>query len=79
MHMKVFGLAAIMVLAMLASLHAQNKQKVMVMEIKEEIDPRMFRYVKLALEHAESTRADIVMLKWTPTAASSQTPKRLST
>jgi membrane-bound serine protease (ClpP class) len=33
---------------------AQNeKKKVMVMEIKAEIDPRMSRYVKLALEHAE--------------------------
>jgi membrane-bound serine protease (ClpP class) len=45
-----------------ASLHAQQKQKVMVMEIKDEIDPRMTRYVKLALAHAESTKADYVIV-----------------
>src|SRR5437879_1086899 len=43
-------------------LMAQNKPKVMVMEIKDEIDPRMFRYVKLALERAEKTKADYVIV-----------------
>lgn len=38
------------------------KPKVMVMEIKAEIDPRMARYVKLALEHAEKTNADYVIV-----------------
>ncbi|MBL7874024.1 MAG: nodulation protein NfeD [Cyclobacteriaceae bacterium] len=43
--------------------NAQNeKKKVMVMEIKAEIDPRMARYVKLALEHAETTQADILII-----------------
>ncbi len=41
---------------------AQNKTKVMVMEIKDEIDPRMLRYVKLALAHAEKTKADYVIV-----------------
>ena len=44
-------------------LHAQTKPKVMVMEIKSEIDPRMLRYVKLALEHADETKADYVIIE----------------
>lgn len=44
-------------------LHAQpDKKKVMVMEIKAEIDPRMSRYVRLALEHAEEINADIIII-----------------
>lgn len=35
----------------------------MVMEIKAEIDPRMLRYVTLALEHAEETKADYVIIE----------------
>ncbi|HRE67874.1 MAG TPA: NfeD family protein [Cyclobacteriaceae bacterium] len=38
------------------------KKKVMVMEIKAEIDPRIGRYVKLALEHADKTQADIIVV-----------------
>ena len=41
---------------------AQGKKNVMVMEIKAEIDPRMARYVKLALAHAEETKADLVII-----------------
>jgi membrane-bound serine protease (ClpP class) len=41
----------------------QNKKKVMVMEIKSEIDPRTTRYVKLAMEHAESIKADIIVVE----------------
>lgn len=41
---------------------AQQK-RVMVMEIKNEIDPRMTRYVELALRHAEETKADIVIIE----------------
>ncbi len=37
--------------------------KVMVMDVKNEIDPRMTRYVELALEHAEETKADIVIIE----------------
>src|SRR5688572_8547674 len=40
-----------------------TKQKVMVMEIKAEIDPRMTRYVMLALDHARSIEADIVIVE----------------
>src|SRR5258708_14378274 len=39
-----------------------GKLKVMVMDIKAEIDPRMLRYVKLALERAEKTKADYVIV-----------------
>lgn len=42
---------------------AQNeKKKVMVMEVKAEIDTRMARYVRLALDHAEETKADIIIV-----------------
>jgi membrane-bound serine protease (ClpP class) len=40
-----------------------QKTKVMVMEIKSEIDPRTNRYVELALQHAEQTKADIVIIE----------------
>lgn len=40
-----------------------SKKKVMVMEIKDEIDPRMTRYVELALDHARETQADIVVVE----------------
>lgn len=42
---------------------AQKKVKVMVMEIKAEIDPRMYRYVTLALNHANETNADYVIVE----------------
>ena len=45
-----------------ASLMAQEK-KVLVMEIKDVIDPRMHRYVDLALMEAEHTKADIVIIE----------------
>lgn len=41
---------------------AQQKQ-VMVMEIKREIDAPMKRYVDLAIDHAEKTKADIVIIE----------------
>lgn len=41
---------------------AQEKKKVMVMEIKAEIDPRMTRYVKLALANAEKIKADYIIV-----------------
>jgi membrane-bound serine protease (ClpP class) len=44
------------------SLQAQSK-RVMVMEIKSEIDPRTNRYVKLALDHASKIEADIVIIE----------------
>jgi membrane-bound serine protease (ClpP class) len=48
----------------LATLTVQaQKTKVMVMEIKSEIDPRTKRYVDLAISHAEKIEADIVILE----------------
>ncbi|HEX8040401.1 MAG TPA: NfeD family protein [Chryseosolibacter sp.] len=46
----------------MASLMAQEK-KVLVMEIKDVIDPRMHRYVDLALKDAEHINADIVIIE----------------
>ena len=40
-----------------------QKTKVMVMDIKSEIDPRTTRYVALALDHAKSTNADVVLIE----------------
>ena len=40
-----------------------QKKSVMVMEIKSEIDPRVTRYVELALKHAEEAKADIVIIE----------------
>jgi membrane-bound serine protease (ClpP class) len=46
-----------------SGVHAQTtKTKVMVLEVKSEIDPRMVRYVNLALQHAEKTKADYVIV-----------------
>src|SRR5437868_2563355 len=41
---------------------AEGKSKIVVMDIKAEIDTRMLRYVKLSLEHAEKTNADYVVI-----------------
>lgn len=46
----------------MASLMAQEKI-VMVMEVKDVIDPRMHRYVDLALQEAEQIKADIVIIE----------------
>lgn len=52
------------VLIVLASITAAvGQQKVMVMKIRAEIDPRVTRYVDLALAHATDTKADIVILE----------------
>lgn len=40
-----------------------QKKKVMLMEIKTEIDPRTNRYVELALKHATSIGADVVIVE----------------
>jgi membrane-bound serine protease (ClpP class) len=58
---KVFLLSTLLVTAA-GSLSAQ-KTKVMVMEIKSQIDPRTNRYVELALDHATDTQADIVLIE----------------
>lgn len=61
-HMKASFLTLILLLLAIAILPAQEKPKVMVMEIREEIDPRMLRYVKLAFEHADKIKADYVII-----------------
>lgn len=45
------------------SVAQKSPTKVMVMEIKAEIDPRMKRYVDLALEHATKTEAQIILIE----------------
>jgi len=52
-----------MALAIFFVAAAQPKKRVMVMEIKQEIDPRMKRYVSLALDHAAKTQADIIIIE----------------
>jgi membrane-bound serine protease (ClpP class) len=42
--------------------NAQQKPKVFVMEIRAEIDPRMNRYVELALEEARTQQADYLLI-----------------
>ncbi|NOT74086.1 MAG: nodulation protein NfeD [Cyclobacteriaceae bacterium] len=59
--MKVF-LTLILLICSFSCLQAQEKTKVMVMDIKAEIDPRMLRYVKLSLENAEKIKADYVII-----------------
>jgi membrane-bound serine protease (ClpP class) len=51
------------VMILLATQSFAQQTKVMVMEIKDEIDPRMKRYVSLAMDHAEETNADIVIIE----------------
>lgn len=48
---------------MVSFVWAQPKTRVMVMEIKQTIDPRMSRYVSLALDHAKKTNADILIIE----------------
>lgn len=52
----------VMLLIIPAAAFAQ-KTKVMLMEIKTEIDTRTNRYVELALKHAETSKADFVVLE----------------
>ena len=52
----------VVLFCMICSTALAQKSNVMVMEIKDEIDPRMLRYVKLAIEHAEKIKADYVVI-----------------
>ena len=52
-----------MLLLILPAAVFAQKTKVMVMEIKTEIDTRTNRYVGLALEHAKETKADLVVIE----------------
>lgn len=48
---------------LLAALPSMAQTKVMTMEIKSEIDPRVNRYIELALNHAEEVKADIIVIE----------------
>lgn len=61
--MKVPGFIVVFLTLLVGSTHAPAQTKVMVMEIKAEIDPRMSRYVNLAFTHAEETQADYVIVE----------------
>ncbi len=61
--MKALLLALPLFFSTLPMLRAQEKPIVMVMEVKSEIDPRMFRYVTVALENAETIKADYVIVE----------------
>lgn len=50
------------VLALYSATAQTAKPQVMVMKIRDEIDPRMLRQVKLALEHAEKIKADYIII-----------------
>jgi len=52
-----------LLLLIISGFPALSQSKVMVMDIKAEIDPRMNRYVELALEHAEEIEADYVVIE----------------
>lgn len=56
------GSIALLLMTLSLAAFAQST-RVMVMEIKSEIDPRMKRYAELALQHAEDTKADIVLIE----------------
>lgn len=59
--MRRFSVILLFIQCLSVSLFAQ-RAKVMVMDMKDEIDPRMTRYVHLALEHAENIKADVVVI-----------------
>lgn len=59
---KLFSISCLLFLFPMLLNAQSEKKKVMVMEIKAEIDPRMSRYVRLALEHAEEINADIIVI-----------------
>lgn len=60
--MKKLVFILFLLLMAVSSWAQKSVPQVMVMEIKDEIDPRMLRYVKLAFEHAEKIRADYIII-----------------
>jgi membrane-bound serine protease (ClpP class) len=58
----VFFTAAVKGQTTSSTISVESKSKVVVMDIKDEIDTRMLRYVKLSLQHAEKTKADYVII-----------------
>jgi len=61
--MKLIKLPMLFIFFALSWTAMAQKSSVMVMEIKAEIDPRMTRYVELALEHATAINADLVIIE----------------
>ena len=51
------------VIGLLFTTAISAQKKIMVMEIKADIDPPMERYVELALAHATRTKADVVIIE----------------
>ncbi|GGG02537.1 NfeD family protein [Pontibacter amylolyticus] len=63
---KIWPWSSLLLLALLFSFTAawaQQRQKVFIMEISSEIDPRTNRYTQLALEEATRVEADHILLK----------------
>lgn len=60
---KAIWIFSLVLLTGLSKVSAQETSTVMTMEIKAEIDPRMSRYVKLALAHARDIKADYVIIE----------------
>ena len=56
------GLLMVGMLFFVQAFAQSGKKQVMVMDIKDVIDPRMLRYVKLAFEHADKIKADYVII-----------------
>lgn len=56
------GLALVLLFVVFSPVYGQTT-RVMLMEIKSEIDPRTNRYVELALQHARTIHADVVVLE----------------
>jgi membrane-bound serine protease (ClpP class) len=59
---KLLLISCLIVISSTIIFSQNEKKKVMVMEIKAEIDPRMARYVKLALAHAEKINAGYIII-----------------
>ena len=57
-----FGLLLSLLIVQFNTVSAQNTAKVFVMEIRAEIDPRMSRYVELALEEAREKQTDYLVI-----------------
>lgn len=61
--MRIRAFITLLFLAFISFLtNAQNKTQVFVLEIRSEIDPRMSRYVDLALDQATELKADLVLI-----------------
>jgi len=59
---KLFIICCLIALSTTLLFGQKEKKKVMVMDIKAEIDPRVSRYVKLALANAEKINADYIII-----------------